>query len=559
MTISFKTTLVTVASLLVLTALCLFIQRQVIIDQNVELQHRAMKGLVVEGESVRESVAELAIRGAFDYGALKDELATHKNYRDSVIYKTIPVVAAWEAISAAAEEEGFHFRVVREAPRNPENAPTPYEAEILQELTHADDEFFKVDREAGLITYAKPIVMSADCLTCHGDPANSPRGDGRDIVGFPMEGWKAGDIRGAFFLSSSVDEVDRVVRAGLVTTIMWALPFAGLVGLATVFFTRRSVVNPLRRAVDLITHSADESERTSREISASAQSLASGASEQAASLEQTGASLEELAGATRQNAENAERAQSLSTEASETAELGGQGMEEMQQAMGGIQEASDGVSKILSTIDQIAFQTNLLALNAAVEAARAGEAGAGFAVVADEVRALAGRSAEAARETAHLVENAKESSARGGEVCEQVAKHLALIVERSNAVRELIGEVSAACREQNTGLEQVNKAVSEMDKVTQQNAAQSEESAGSVEELNAQVSQLRNTIESLSALTGGSDGDVPAASGAATLAAEPTSQAASDPFESLPPPARNNGSNGSVFTASSDPEELTFR
>ena len=171
--------------------------------------------------------------------------------------------------------------------------------------------------------------------------------------------------------------------------------------------------------------------------------------------------------------------------------------------MGEISHASEETSKIIKTIDEIAFQTNLLALNAAVEAARAGEAGAGFAVVADEVRNLAMRAAEAAKNTADLIEGSVKKIKEGSELVEKTNTAFEEVTKSSAKVGQLVGEIAAASSEQAQGIDQVNKAIGEMDKVTQQNAANAEESASASEEMNAQAAQLKDIAAQLLAAIGG--------------------------------------------------------
>ena len=242
----------------------------------------------------------------------------------------------------------------------------------------------------------------------------------------------------------------------------------------------------------------------SSQVAASSQHLAQGASEQASSLEETSASLEQMSSMTRQNADNANKANSLMKESSQLITSGVNAMEKMSLAIDAIKKSSGETAKIIKTIDEIAFQTNLLALNAAVEAARAGEAGKGFAVVAEEVRNLARRSAEAAKNTAELIEGSKKNADAGVAVAADVAKNLNGIKESSGRVGTLVEEIAAASKEQATGIDQVSKAVSEMDKVVQQNAASAEESASASEELASQAHELASILGGSSAArTGG--------------------------------------------------------
>jgi methyl-accepting chemotaxis protein len=239
------------------------------------------------------------------------------------------------------------------------------------------------------------------------------------------------------------------------------------------------------------------------QVSAASQSLAEGASEQAASLEETSASLEEMSSMTQRNADNARTAKDLANQTRSAADTGATDMREMSEAMTAIKSSSDNIAKIIKTIDEIAFQTNILALNAAVEAARAGEAGMGFAVVADEVRSLAQRSAQAAKETAQKIEDSILKSERGVQISQKVSLSLSEMVQKARQVDELIAEIATASTEQNQGIQQVNTAVTQMDKVTQSNAASAEESASASEELNAQALALREAVSELLRLVSG--------------------------------------------------------
>ncbi|MDR2694046.1 MAG: methyl-accepting chemotaxis protein [Chitinispirillales bacterium] len=241
----------------------------------------------------------------------------------------------------------------------------------------------------------------------------------------------------------------------------------------------------------------------SAEISYGAQNLAEGSSEQASSLEEVSASLEEISSMTKQNADNSNQAKILASEARSAANEGDTTMRRMAAAINQIKLMSDNTVKIIKTIDDIAFQTNLLALNAAVEAARAGEAGKGFAVVAEEVRNLAMLSAEAANNTAKMIEESVKNADGGVKITEEVAKSLGHIVDRTARVNDLIGEIAAASGEQSQGIEQVNIAVAQMNQITQRNAASSEESASASEELSSQASELANMVHLFKLSSGG--------------------------------------------------------
>jgi methyl-accepting chemotaxis protein len=231
-----------------------------------------------------------------------------------------------------------------------------------------------------------------------------------------------------------------------------------------------------------------------QQLAAGSEQLSSGAQEQASSLEETTTSLEQMTATVKQNADNARQANQVAGAAREAAERGGTVVQDAVAAMGGITEASRKIQEIITTIDEIAFQKNLLALNAAVEAARAGEQGRGFAVVASEVRALAQRSAAASKEIKGLITDTSGKVEAGSELVIQAGDSLGAIVTQVKKVADLIAEITAASTEQAQGIEQVNKAVTQMDAVTQQNAAQTEELSSTAQNLATQAQELSTQV-----------------------------------------------------------------
>lgn len=288
--------------------------------------------------------------------------------------------------------------------------------------------------------------------------------------------------------------------ASLKAATIVAVVIAFLASVLLSFIIIRSLNGTLKNIIDRLTAGASEVNASSEQLSDASQQLAESSSQQAASLEETSSSLEEMASQIKHTAENSGEAELAMKNAKPMIEQGVEAMKRMNSAMSEIQNSSAETSKIIKTIDDIAFQTNLLALNAAVEAARAGEAGKGFAVVAEEVRNLAQRSAEAAKDTSELIASSQNASERGGQVAEEVSTNLEKIEESIASVSTLVLEISAASREQAEGIEQMTTVMSEMDNVVQNNASSSEETASSAEELSSQANELNNIIASLKSL-----------------------------------------------------------
>ncbi|MBM4130880.1 methyl-accepting chemotaxis protein [bacterium] len=328
------------------------------------------------------------------------------------------------------------------------------------------------------------------------------RGEVAEAVLAQAQGTAAAGVEGA---SKIAKEASASLTASSLTLLIGLIVCIAIGTIAALMITR-SIVGPLRRLINGLTAGSQQTASAAGQVSSASVSLADGASRQAAAIEETSSSMEEMAAMTRQNAANATRANSLAAQTKQSADRGVSAMERMNAAIDDIKKSSDSTARIIKTIDEIAFQTNLLALNAAVEAARAGEAGKGFAVVAEEVRNLAQRSAEAAKNTAQMIEDSVKNADNGVAITREVGEALAEISQAASEVNELVAGIAKASNEQAEGNAQINTAVGQMDHITQANAANAEQTASASEELSGQAEEMSSMVRELESMVGGDAG-----------------------------------------------------
>jgi methyl-accepting chemotaxis protein len=473
---------------------------------------KIMSSTLQQAEVIRQNMDHLHRTKAVDMARLLEIAKAESGgrplkeiYASTTLYPTIPVVAAWNTVKEFAKSSHFEFLTPshpRIPARNSKNNNGNDYKDAFEAFDKGQEEYFLEDTANERLVLARPVKLSGSCLSCHGDPAKSITHDGLDPVGFPMENMKEGDIKGAFVLVAP-NTHDEVVQATMNRILMVGGCILATVMLGFYFFNRSMIIRPLSAIIAGLKQGGEQTNSASAQVSSASQSLAQGASEQAASLEETASSLEEMSSMTRKNATTAQQASALSEEASVAANKGNEAMGKMSKAIEQIQSSSTETAKIIKVIDEIAFQTNLLALNAAVEAARAGESGKGFAVVAEEVRNLAMRSAEAAKTTSAMIDQSVQSARNGVEISVDVAKMLGEITGTAKKVNGLVAEIAAASAEQAQGIDQVNTAVTQMDKVTQGNAANAEETASAAQELSTQAAAMNEMVSQLTILVGG--------------------------------------------------------
>ena len=265
----------------------------------------------------------------------------------------------------------------------------------------------------------------------------------------------------------------------------------------------RSISRPIHHAIDELRHGSQSLQSSAGDVADASQAVAESSTEQAASLQETSASVQEIAAVTKRNAESTRQADSLAAAASSSTARGNEAMAQMSEAITAIKQSSDETARIIKVIDEIAFQTNLLALNAAVEAARAGEAGKGFAVVAEEVRNLAQRSAEAARNSNGLLEQARDHADAGVRASRKFSEILGEMTGAIDSLTGILGEVTVASEAQASGVGRIGGAMEQLDVVTQKNASSSEQLSAAGQQLSTQAAELQNIVQELEAVVSG--------------------------------------------------------
>jgi methyl-accepting chemotaxis protein len=479
------------------------VQRSIVRRQGIALTKDAMKAVLMEAENVRSANSNLVQNRAYDYPKLLKAAKQSSDYRDTVLYRTVPVVTAWQGIEKIAAEKGYEFRIPKNQPRNPRNQPTADEAAILETFeSGAAQEYFEVDEAHNQIIYARPIRLSEDCLVCHGSPATSATHDGRDLLGFKMEDWKSGQVHGAFLLKAKLDQVDGLTKAGMTTTALWTFPIAAMICFGCYWFARTKIIGPLGSLRKLTTamgegdlterlavvgndeigemgaslnHALDSLAGTLRDVSAGAQTLASSSEEVtgvsrlmaqnadsaagqanavSAASEQISMNVTVVASSAEELMASIREISKSSNEAARVAKNAAGVAAQTSQRIGKLDQSSVEIGKVIKMITSIAEQTNLLALNATIEAARAGEAGKGFAVVANEVKELAKQTANATTEIGQKIGAIQADT-------KDAVQAIGEIMEIINQVNDISTTIASAVEEQTVTTTEIGRNVQE--------------------------------------------------------------------------------------------------
>lgn len=456
------------------------------------------------------------------------------------VLKQVPIFAAMKIGKEGSEKDHYTFRVFSDEPRRKENLATAEELKVFKAF-EADPKLDEIVNDNGrFIAVYSPVRLQAaqGCLNCHGDPKTSPWQDGKDILGFGMENWKDGKLHGVFVLSTDVDEVKAIqARSEFASTDLQIGVFIGIGALLALFVASLMIRAPLRRMKNvsdrLVSDSAEVGAAVSQ-IFAVSQDLSTASAQQGASVQETMASIEEIKAMVQTTASSAGESEQASAQSKSSAEKGRAIVAEMVNSMKAINDSNDSVSAAVNAgnlkiseivevirqigaktkvINDIVFQTKLLSFNASVEAARAGEHGKGFAVVAEEVGNLAAMSGHAAKEISELLDDsigkvedivqetkvtveqlmgsAQTNVSGGMQIAKRCEEMLGEIVGSSTSVSNMIGSIASASGEQSKGINEISKAMVQIDQSAQVGSTSAENCATAAEQLSIKVKDLR--------------------------------------------------------------------
>jgi methyl-accepting chemotaxis protein len=459
------------------------------------------------------------------------------------VLKQVPIFAAMKIAEKNAEQEHYKFRVFSDEPRRKENMASPEEKIILDRFANDPSLKHYTEKVGDILTVYKPVRLNEKqgCLNCHGAPETSPWGNGTDILGLKMENWKDGKLHGVFAISTNIAEIkaERDVSGHIKNTILLGI-IPIVVAVALAYAVIKKPLARLTTLSELLTNVSDKVAVTARQMSDNSASLSQATIEQTSSLQETASSLEEIGSMVRKTADNAALTTEASNKSQEKANQGNMVVERMinsmdeinlsnQHIMDEIKQSNQQFLEIVKVIHEIGnktkvindivFQTKLLSFNASVEAARAGEQGKGFAVVAEEVGNLAKMSGDAATEISTMLDDStkrveqivnqtkqkvevlmsqgSDKVNQGVRVANECGEVLRDIVVNVSTSAQMAGEISVASAEQTQGIQEITKAMNQLDVVTHDNSQTSQDLSQVAAVLNNEAQRLDGAVKEL--------------------------------------------------------------